>query len=409
MRRSVVALAAVIGLVAMASGAAVSASTRAAADGVTKDEIKVGITYPDLDAIRSVTNTNHGDYEKAYRAVIDDLNEKGGINGRKLVPVFAKIDPLGTTPAQEACVKLAEDEKVFAAMSFFNAEAPLCFVDSHDTPILGGQTTEAYLKQAKAPWVTLESGAELGPRQIDALAKSDALEGKLGIVGIADEKASQLDGVVVPALKRNKLKGTSAIIDAPSSDPVLSVQQATTIMERFETDGVKTVLLVGGAVNSVVNALSKIDYRPNLVATNARNLASAASNPATDPSVLKTALAADAGFVFDQPAMKQCFKVVEKATGHKIVIDVPQGEPQYRVSAQTACEYVSLFSILAEAAGKNLTVGSFGKAIENTKTVDVTGLGSMTYDPKTHTYSLPMFTYTYDPTLKRLVAEQQIG
>jgi ABC-type branched-subunit amino acid transport system substrate-binding protein len=408
MRRSLAALVTVVGLVTGLSAAA-SASAPTATDGVTKDEIKVGITYPDLDAIRSVTNTNHGDYEKAYRAVIDDLNKKGGINGRKVVPVFAKIDPLGTAPAQEACIKLTEDEKVFAAMSFFNAEAPLCFVSSHDTPILGGQTTEAYLQQAKAPWATLESGAELGPRQIDALARSGSLEGKLGIVGIADEKASQLDGVVLPALKRNKLKGTSAIIDAPSSDPVLAVQQATTIMERFKTDDVKTVLLVGGAVTAVVNALSRMDYRPNLVTNNARNLASVASNPATEPSVLKTAIAADSGFIFDQPAMKECFKVVEKATGHKIVINVPQGEPQYRVSAQTACEYVSLFSTLAEAAGKNLTVDSFGKAITSTKTVDVTGLGTMTYDPKTHTYSLPMFTYTYDPTLKRLVSQQQIG
>jgi ABC-type branched-subunit amino acid transport system substrate-binding protein len=408
MRRSLSAVVAVVVLVPGLSAVA-SASTRTAAPGVTNDEIKIGITYPDLDAIRSVTNTNHGDYEKAYRAVIDDLNQKGGINGRKLVPVFAKINPLGTVPAQEACVKLTEDEKVFVAMSFFNTDAPLCFVSSHDTPILGGQTTPANLAQAKAPWVTLESGAELGDRQIDSLAKSGALKGKLGIVGIADEKISQLDGVVVPALKRNKIKGTSAIIDAPSSDPVLAVQQATTIMERFKSDGVKTVLLVGGAVTAVVNALSRSDYRPKLVANNARNLASTASNPATDPSVVKTAVAADSGFIFDDPALKKCFGVVEKATGHKIVENVPQGEPQYRVSAQTACEYISLLSTLATAAGKNLTVDSFGKAIDKTKTLNVTGLGTMTYDPKTHTYSLPMFTYTYDPNLKRLVAKQQIG
>ena len=408
MRRSLSAVVTVLVLVTGLSAVA-SASTRTAAPGVTSDEIKIGITYPDLDAIRSVTNTNHGDYEKAYRAVIDDLNKKGGINGRKVVPVFAKINPLGTVPAQEACVKLTEDEKVFVAMSFFNADAPLCFVSSHDTPILGGQTTPANLARAKAPWVTLESGAELGPRQIDALAKSGSLKGKLGIVGIADEKQSQVDDVVLPALKRHKMNGTVAIIDAPSSDPVLAVQQATTIMERFKSERVKTVLLVGGAVTAVVNALSRSDYRPRLVANNARNLASTASNPATDPSVVKTAVAADAGFIFTDPAMKQCFKVIAKAIGHEIVIDVPQGEPQYRVSAQTACEYISLFSTLAKAAGKNLTVDSFGKAINSTKTIDVTGLGTMTYDPKTHTYSLPMFTYTYDPSLKRLVANQQIG
>ncbi len=408
MRRSLATVVAVVVLVGGLTIGASTASTPTAANGVTKDEIKIGITYPDLEAIRSVTNTNHGDYEKSYRAVIADLNKQGGINGRKVVPVFAAIDPLGTAPAQEACIKLTEDEKVFAAMSFFNADAPLCFVDSHSTPILGGQTTPANLGHAKAPWATLESGAELGPRQIDALAKAGALKGKLGIVAIADEEQSQLKDVVLPALKQHKLSGTTAIIDAPSSDPVLNVQQATTIMERFKSDGVKTVLLVGGAVTAVVNALSKSDYRPKLAATNARNLASTASNPATDPAVVKTAIAADSGFIFSDPALKKCFGVVEKATGNKIVENVPQGEPQYRVSAQTACEYMSLFSTLARAAGKNLTVESFGKAIDTTKTVDVTGLGTMTYDAKTHTYSLPMFIYRYDPVLKRLVAERQI-
>ncbi len=407
MQRTLAALVAVVGLV-ISSGTVASATVGAATDGVTSKEIKLGITYPDLDAIRSVTNTNHGDYEKAYTAVIDDLNKRGGINGRKVVPVFAKIDPLGTAPAQEACIKLSEDEKVFAAMSFFNADAPLCMVASHDTPILGGQTTEKNLEQAKAPWATLESGAELGPRQVAALASAGALKGKLGLVGIADEEEALMKGVVLPALKQQGIKGTTAIIDAPPEDTVAQVQQAGTIMERFKTDGVKTVLLVGGAVNSVTNALSKTDYRPRIAATNARNLASAASNPATDPSVMKTALAADSGFIFSDPALKKCFSVIEKATGHEIVENVPQGEPQYRVSAQTACEYVSLFSQLAKAAGKNLTVESFGKAIANTKSVNVTGLGTMTYDPKTHTYSLPMFTYRYDPALKRLVAKQQI-
>jgi hypothetical protein len=409
MRRSLSAAVVAGVLVLGLSVGASTASTPAGTDGVTKDEIKIGITYPDLDAIRSVTNTNHGSYEKSYEAVIADLNKRGGIDGRKIVPVFAKINPIGDVPAQEACVKLSEDEKVFVAMSFFNADAPLCFVQSHDTPILGGQTTPKNLAAAKAPWVTLESGAELGPRQVDALAKAGALKGKLGIVAIAVEEQSQLKDVVLPALKQHKLTGTTAIIDAPSGDTVANVQQATTIMERFKADGVKTVVLVGGAVTAVVNALSKSDYRPRLVATNARNLASTASNPATDPALMKTAIAADSGFIFSDPALKKCFGIIEKATGDKIVENVPQGQPQYRVSAQTACEYISLFSTLAKAAGRNLTTVSFGKAIDNLKSANVTGLGTMTYDPKTHTFSLPMFIYRYDPTLKRLVAEQQIG
>ena len=54
------------------------------------------------------------------------------------MPVFAPINPIGTAPAQEACLKLTEDEKVFAAVGFFYFDAPLCYVSQHDTPILGG-------------------------------------------------------------------------------------------------------------------------------------------------------------------------------------------------------------------------------------------------------------------------------
>ena len=80
------------------------------------------------------------------------------------MPVFAPINPLGTAPAQEACVKLTEDEKVFAAIGFFHGDAPLCYVEQHDTPVLGGTRRPTYLKRAKAPWFTLEPGAEVAPR-----------------------------------------------------------------------------------------------------------------------------------------------------------------------------------------------------------------------------------------------------
>src|SRR3954470_14893203 len=82
--------------------APLGASTPAATPGISKDEIKVGITFPDLEAIRDVTTTNHGNYTKSYQAVIDDLNKHGGINGRKVVPLIAPINPLGTAPAEEA-------------------------------------------------------------------------------------------------------------------------------------------------------------------------------------------------------------------------------------------------------------------------------------------------------------------
>ena len=245
-----------------ASSSARSSIASAATPGVSKDDIKLGVTYVDLEAIRDVTDINHGDYEGSYNAVIDELNKKGGVNGRKLVPVFAKVNPLGTAPAQEACLKLTEDEQVFAAVGFFYFDAPACYVTQHDTPILGGTMSPDLLKQAKAPWMTLESGPEVSPRVIDALAEGGALKGKLGIVALATEEKNLLDAQVLPGLKRNGIKGTVAIIDAPLTDVVAGTQQATTIAERFKADGIKTVLLVGGTPSAFTNGLKNTDYRP---------------------------------------------------------------------------------------------------------------------------------------------------
>jgi ABC-type branched-subunit amino acid transport system substrate-binding protein len=381
----------------------------AATPGVSKDEIKLGIDYVDLEAIRDVTDISHGDYETSYNAVIDDLNKKGGINGRKVVPVFAKINPLGTAPAQEACLKLTEDEKVFAAVGFFYFDSPNCYVAQHDTPILGGTMNPTYLKAAKAPWMTIETGPEVVPRAVDALAQSGALKGKIGVVASANEKSNLLDPVVKPALKKNNIKNTVAMIDAPLTDTVLATQQAGTIAEKFKSEGIKTVLLVGSTPSVFSNALKNTDYRPKLVGTNFSTYQGAAINKATDPAIWEGGVTADIGTDWDDPSLQKCYRMVEKATGDTILQHPEPGKPDYQASASAACRYISLFSQLATAAGKNLTVDSFGKAAGKLGSVTVPGLGTIKYDPKTHTWLQPLYTYKYDPALQQLVIDEKVG
>ena len=381
----------------------------AATPGVTKDEIKLGVSYVDLDAIRDVTDISHGDYKTTYNTVIDELNKEGGINGRKVVPVFAAINPIGTAPAQEACLKLTEDEKVFATVGFFYSDAPLCYVAQHDTPILGGTMDPTYLKQAKAPWMTLDSGPEVTPRVVDALVKSGDLKGKIGVVALATEKKSLLDAAVLPSLKRNGIKNTVAVIDVPLTDTVAATQQAGTIAEKFKSEGIKTVLLVGGTPSVFSNALKNTDYRPKLVGTPFSTFQGAALNKATDPALWKGSATADIAADFKDPSLQKCYGMVGKATGKTIVERPEPGTPDYQASARAACQYISLFSQLAGAAGKDLTVAGFGKAAEKLGSVTIPGLGTIKYDPKTHTWQQTLYTYKYDPTTQQLVIDKKIG
>jgi ABC-type branched-subunit amino acid transport system substrate-binding protein len=402
--RKLLALFAVLGTVLGMVGVA-----WAATPGVSKDDIKIGVTYPDLDAIRDVTDISHGDYKTTYNAVIDELNKKGGVNGRKIVPVFAPINPIGTAPAQEACLKLTEDEKVFATVGFFYFDSPLCYVSQHDTPILGGTMDPTYLKQAKAPWMTLDSGPEVTPRAVDALVQSGDLKGKVGVVAAATEEKNLLDAAVLPSLKRNGIKNTVAIIDTPLNDTVAATQQAGTIAEKFKSEGIKTVLLVGATPSAFSNALKNTDYRPKLVGTPFSTFQGAALNKATDPALWKGSATSDIAAEFKDPSLQKCYGTVEKATG-KTIIERPQpGTPDYQASARAACQYISLFTQLAGAAGKDLTVAGFGKAAEKLGSVTIPGLGTITYDPKTHTWQQPLWIYKYDPTTQQLVQDKKIG
>ena len=54
--------------------------------GVTASTIKVGISLVDFDCIKQFVDSIRINQQQVYQAYIDDINAKGGINGRKIVP-----------------------------------------------------------------------------------------------------------------------------------------------------------------------------------------------------------------------------------------------------------------------------------------------------------------------------------
>jgi ABC-type branched-subunit amino acid transport system substrate-binding protein len=341
-------------------------------------------------------------------AVINALNAKGGINGRKIVPVFAPVNPIGTDPAQAACVKLTEDEKVFAAVGFFLNDGPLCYLEQHDTPVVGGTITSEYLARAKAPWYTLEAGDQATGLVVDALAQEGVFKkGKVGVITHSQEQPL-LDNVVKPALDRNKVKVTSAIIDAPASDTVAAQAQADTIIQRFKSDGIKTILAVGNSIVATGRGVAKTpDFRPRLVSTLQNTMAAYVNDKSNDLSVMKNAITGNAAEDFNNPELQKCYDIVEKATGATIIETPPPGTTSHVTSASSACRYIGLFAALATAAGKNLTTATFGKAAQKAGSLDVPGYGSIPYDAKTHTFGIPVFLYRFDPSTNTLVKDPE--
>jgi hypothetical protein len=91
--------------------------------GVTSKEIYIGlVTQVNGEALNSAAGADGittGDAEANTRAIIDDINNKGGIGGRKLVPVYAKFDSTSSQTVDQQwagiCAKFTQDKpRVFA-------------------------------------------------------------------------------------------------------------------------------------------------------------------------------------------------------------------------------------------------------------------------------------------------------
>ncbi|KPM53587.1 hypothetical protein ACG83_23380 [Frankia sp. R43] len=376
--------------------------------GVTADSIKIGFVYPDLSKVKQYVDVDHGDYEAVAGAIIDRINRDGGINGRKIVPVFGAVDVLSPTGAQETCVKLTEDEKVFAAVGSLNAEDVNCYVQTHRTLVVGGDLTAARYAKAQAPWFSDQRGGDELGQGLGLYADKGELAGKkLAVVAYRDDQAV-LDRTVLPALAARNIPVTeTGVLDADTTDPAAVSSQLNVFIQKFQSAGVDTVLLVGGSQAQFPAELQKTSYRPRLLFGSV-NTASAYVLGARngDLGVLSDALAIGQAADYADPAVNTCLSTVEAAvpeTKGKIIDPalVAPKETGWGTSESAACRYLTLFQAIAAKAGKDLTYKSFQDAGFALGSFHVPVLAdAATYSRETPNGDIPPRIFAWDPAKK---------
>ena len=91
----------------------------------------------DVGATKAVgVDINWGNVPDAYMSVIGDINARGGINGRRIVPYLLVVDPTSPAPAATACTEMVQDDKVFAVIAPLQ---PTCYLQ-HGVPVVAGIT-----------------------------------------------------------------------------------------------------------------------------------------------------------------------------------------------------------------------------------------------------------------------------
>src|SRR5437762_4294921 len=129
--------------------------SKALGTGVTATSIKVGINLVDFKCIQQFIDFTRPNQQPVYQAFIDDVNKKGGINGRKIVADFNTECPLTPTSdlLVQVCTKFTDDDKVFAVMGNLADAAQdsaihTCIAKKQKPPVITLQVTQAMFDEA---------------------------------------------------------------------------------------------------------------------------------------------------------------------------------------------------------------------------------------------------------------------
>ena len=199
--------------------------------------------------------------QQVYQAYIADINAKGGIAGRKIVPVYDSYCPLGSAGPLAVCTKFTDDDKVFAVIGTFvdfSGDAQTCVANQHKTRADDVQPHAGRSSSRSPPGLIVYPGAT-NERTVKVLlqllARKQALKGKKVAVLGGSAEASTVNKTIVPGLKKLKVPlGTTAILSINgTADTTAAQSQLDSFIEKWKGEHVNADLPLGrrGLVQAV--------------------------------------------------------------------------------------------------------------------------------------------------------------
>jgi len=388
-RRSTWALCAVTLVVAaLTLGATTRAADSGSAHGVTKDSIKVGIAIIDYNSIKDFVDYNHGDQQKVAQTFIDYINNNGGVDGRKIIPVYKTYPPIpgGQPDPLSLCTSWSEDDKVFAVLGVFidmTGQGPLCLTKEHKVIHIGHELEQTWIDQSPGglmltPDQTKEEAATV---LLNLLNTTGRLKGKT--VAVLGDKTSEerVNTVIVPTLKKDKVKtGSTAVLTITGTDTTAAQAQLDSFIEKWKSENVNAVFMAGLDVSSkqfaetIKSAMPKAQLYTDADTTlqQGRDEVAAGKKPNPYEGLLSSTGQTDSERWANKNAVLQkCVDVYQKATGETVpgpdqeVTNSDGKKVQTDIAVTDFCGELFMFRDIADKVGPDLTVKNWQKTVDN--------------------------------------------
>lgn len=228
-----------------------STSTR----GIAGNTINVVFPVVNLTALSAQegfsSDTENLQANAAIHTFVNDINDNGGINGRKINPMIVPFDPTSEADMRAKCKDWTEGTPVFAVvdgLGTWNGDNQLCITQEGSTPLISNWTTVTDWTQRGSPylwWTGTDQAVIL--KTLVAWGQSAGLIGhnrKLGIV--AGDRASDqlaLNKYLLPDIKAAGLP-TPAVetLASGTSDTATTQSEAPLVAQRLRAAGVQSVI-----------------------------------------------------------------------------------------------------------------------------------------------------------------------
>jgi hypothetical protein len=349
--------------------------------GVTAETIKIGAVFPDTTTI----GREPGDIEAKWQVAVDAVNAAGGINGRMLELVFDLYAPIGDVEIERLCTEHVEDEEVFATIGLFLRESVLCWTDIGDTIAINTfPVTPEQIERSSAPLISVDAlSSRLVEDKIETLIEAGHLEpgamvAVLGVIG--DEELHEL---YITALEERGIDVVSKTLRTTENDLAGGQAEMDLIGQRWIADGAEIIL---GSVPE-----SGMDIVRPYTTAGLELLMLLPENTHVTPSLIQEFTGNDlSAFDFavaligdvdnaqlyerDEAGVRECVDRFETATGEVVSLDTAAGAGDNLDPTVMACQSVKIFTLVAAAAGVDLTTESFAAAAEAFGPIEVTGV-----------------------------------
>lgn len=222
-----------------------------------QEKVRIGMLLLDLGGIGELGfQGGPGSPElqrKIYEALVADANERNLASAREIEAVYVTFNPLEESSMQAACQRLAQDEKVFAALNVggYYGDAILCLTERYEVGFFAGasEATPWYQRSGGRFFSLTANKDRLLANQAGELDRLGVLTGKK--IGILTKEPRHQDGAAVvrtlePVLR--SLGHTVAYRTELSNDAGTASTQMPVAVSQMRQAGVDFVVVATNTV-----------------------------------------------------------------------------------------------------------------------------------------------------------------